>query len=394
MRTVLRWGNRWWTSGTATPLEGGADVLAAHFAESPRPLKVRLIYQPGHLETALVSCPKANRATLAAVLGEEYPALVDPAKAWSHEPILPFKESFTTLLHFEQQPELFALVSELATHGLQVEAAWPLMTWLDALPTEWPGTGYTVAAVDLGCVFGYRRNAQGEQTVRIWTGDAATADFAKWVAALPATDVAEPVLMVGTSPELLNLLDAHHPVTARPGTDWLSLSEALRMEASIARAHPAQLLPPTPFVTPNRVAMAASVALFGLTAWWGGSYGLQLVEVERFRVAEETHAEERAKLVQAQAGERAEIEKLRAALGPERPKRLLAPLLRSLGNSIPRDAVLGSFDLTGDAWSARGFAAAGAFPPTLVTWAQALGAEIPVPASPNGAFVLKGTIRG
>ena len=92
-RTVLLWGDRWWFAGTGSSakfsdLTDAAEVLAAYFAGAAKPVRLRLIYQPDSLETVAVACPDGGRATLAAALGGEFPALANPDCAWGHEPVL------------------------------------------------------------------------------------------------------------------------------------------------------------------------------------------------------------------------------------------------------------------------------------------------------------------
>ena len=109
--TVLLWGDRWWFAGTGasvefSDLDHAVEVLVAHFAQAPNPVRLRLVFQPDAFETVAVACPQGDRATLAAALAEEFPSLRMPGCAWSHEPVLPMGGDFATLLHFETQPGL------------------------------------------------------------------------------------------------------------------------------------------------------------------------------------------------------------------------------------------------------------------------------------------------
>ena len=161
-RTALLWGDRWWFAGTGASCEfsqlaDAAEVLAEHFANEPKPVRLRLIFQPDALETVAVACPQGNRATLAAALAAEFPALANPAHAWSHEPVLPGGGEFSTLLHFETIPALRELATQLAIRGLAVDSAWPLATFLSALPDEWTESGaITVVALHAARALAYR----------------------------------------------------------------------------------------------------------------------------------------------------------------------------------------------------------------------------------------------
>ena len=46
-------------------LGGAVEVLVAHYANEPKPVRIRLIFQPDALETEPVACPQGDRATLA-----------------------------------------------------------------------------------------------------------------------------------------------------------------------------------------------------------------------------------------------------------------------------------------------------------------------------------------
>ena len=103
---------------------------AINLTHPPKPVRLRLVFQPDALETVAVACPQGDRATLAAALAEEFPSLRTPGCAWSHEPVLPMGGDFATLLHFETQPGLLGLATRLAQRGLAVDSAWPLVTFL------------------------------------------------------------------------------------------------------------------------------------------------------------------------------------------------------------------------------------------------------------------------
>lgn len=54
-RTVLLWGDRWWFAGSGVSAEfadlgGAVEVLVAHYANEPKPVRIRLIFQPDALD--------------------------------------------------------------------------------------------------------------------------------------------------------------------------------------------------------------------------------------------------------------------------------------------------------------------------------------------------------
>jgi hypothetical protein len=143
------------------------ELVAALAADGPR--RLRLIYQPDGFTSVVTPCPQAGRRTLALALQEQHPGLATDEIAWSHDPILPLGGSFTTVLHYEPSPWLFALLEQLGSAGIVVEEVWPLPTWLQALPDEWSDTGaLTVLAVagDRACA--YHHPATGARQVLVW----------------------------------------------------------------------------------------------------------------------------------------------------------------------------------------------------------------------------------
>ena len=58
-RTVLLWGDRWWfptgESREFQSLGHAVEVLVAHYATEPKPVRLRLIYQPDGFQSVAVA---------------------------------------------------------------------------------------------------------------------------------------------------------------------------------------------------------------------------------------------------------------------------------------------------------------------------------------------------
>ena len=281
-RTVLLWGNRWWLPGSDTSLEfsdlsHAVDMLVDHHADEPKPVRLRLVFQPDTLETVAVACPQGDRETLAAALSAEFPALVAPACAWSHDPVLPVGDAFSTLLHFESQPGLVALATQLALRGLAVDSAWPLATFLHALPDEWTDTGAVcVIAVEAERAVAYRHPAGGARNVLRWQEDRILPPVAAWLAEILDRAPEEPVLIVYADDEIATALGAFAGNERYPGVELVPLAEALARPVVLPRYHPAQLLPRPPRVTAQRALIAASIALLFAAGGFGAAYARTL----------------------------------------------------------------------------------------------------------------------
>lgn len=399
--TILLWGDRWWLPQHKLPvpfsnLERAAEVLASVW---PFPTKTfRLIYQPERLATVAVSCPNGSRSTLALALGDDHPALLHPAHVWGHEPILPTQERFSTLLHFETEPGLYGLVQQLQRHGLTARSAWPMTTWLNALPPELSESGaLTVVALHADRYAIYRHSAAGGRLAHVGGGPDIVAAIARHLQDVAAHAESEYVLYVTTDDALLAELEERVGLKPNQVVGVHSLWDALGKPAIMADRHPAQLLPPVPFVTPSRLAGMATAILLVSSAGLGIGQ-VRAHQLARAAVAERAQAisglQEEIRHLRANA---AEIALLRTALAesPGVPRAL--ELLRALGAAAQAGIALQSLEVTGEGLRVQG----GVAPEAVGTWpswsaklAQAGAWSLAsAPLDAQGAFELRGSFR-
>ena len=399
-RTVLLWGDRWWFAGTGascefTNLAHAAEVLAAHYADEPKPVRLRLVYQPDGLESVAVACPHGDRATLAAALAGEFPALANSDHAWGYEPVLPVGTGFSSVLHFEAQPGLFALATRLAHLGLAVDSAWPLATFLHALPAEWSESGaVTVVALQKERAVAYRHPAEAERMVRLWHGDTTIAEVGQWLAGILARNPAEPVLLFCADDEVAAALGVYAPLDRHPGLDRLALTDALARPVVLPRYHPAQLLPRLPMVTAQRAVIAASLAFLLLAGWTGTGYVRESVAA---RAAAEQRQASLATL-RAEVGHlrdnAAEIASLRAALDGGSAGPPCGAFLTKVSTTLPPEIVIGSLQTSGQGITLAGWITPTAPAATLDSWRARLApADAPwtlvaKPGSGNGVTLI------
>lgn len=386
--TILLWGDRWWLPGRSEPLEfqndsHAVEILAAHLVEEGRRVAVRLIYQPLSLASVPVTCPAGNRATLKAAFEFEYPAVDDPRHAWSYEPVLPLAEGHSTILHFEQEPRLFELVSVLGQRGVDVVAAWPLATFLHGLPGDWSESGaVAVLAVANDCALAYHHPAEGNREVKAWLGENAAAQALSWFAALPASADSKLLVTAGEC----------EPAAERASL-VRSIDAALATPVVLPRRHPAQLIPPAVAST-AAIAMLVAGLLLVLTGSWGVARHAQryydgwtrqrtdAVEIGRL-TAEIQHLRENA----------AEIHRLRGQTAGTGPNPPLADFLETLGEKLPGGVALGSVRMTGARFTVAGHVANDA-EPKLPAWRDALADKRwqldPALPPHGGAFQIEG----
>ncbi len=343
--TVLLWGDRWWLPHHRLPvpfadLAQAADLLAAAWPEANRTL--RLIFQPDDFATVPVECPNGNRATLAAALAEEHPVLRHPGHVWSHEPIMALGDGFTTLLHYETKPLLFSLVHRLRECGFTITTVWPMAAWLNALPPELSDSGaMTICAIhhDRFCL--YRHSADGVRALRTGQGGDVLTAVAAHLGALAAQPESEFVLYITTEEQLVEKLGEKLPLESRHVVGVFAIWQALAKPAPLSARHPAQLLPPVPFISPPQmIRLVAAACLVASALLAVGPVRAAVAANADREMAEAEKRALRAEVETLQANE-SEIRRLQAGMADLAPDTLpWAQWLRSLADGLPPQIVL------------------------------------------------------
>ena len=389
-RTALLWGHHWWLAGRPEPLDfenlsHAVEILAAHLGGEPRPMRMRLIYQPDSLTSVAVACPRGPRAALQHALSFEHPAIAQPGHAWSHEPILPLDDGFGTYLHFEQEPGLFLLVERLALRGINVTTVWPLATFLHALPAEWSDSGAVlVVAVSAAAAIAYHHPADGSRMLKDWQGGTAGAEADAWLRKQVTDHPSDPALM---------LIDAE-PETPLDGVKYLPLSDALAIPVILPRAHPAQLLPAAPFLTPQRAIIAASIMLLLTGGWSGTTYARDFMAWnDGQRAAAHEKSTLRAEIEHYRVNA-AEIVSLRAKLAGPGSSPPVGELLDAVCGALPPQLALDQVHVAQGRFTLSGHVAPGATA-AWEQWRNRLGGRrwtaLPAAAPRDtGAFTVNG----
>jgi hypothetical protein len=361
MTTVLLWGDRWWLPHHRLPIPFAAQGQAAAMLAAAWPANgrtIRLIYQPADFASVPVDCPNGNRATLAAALAEEHPVVLHPGHVWSHEPIMGTGEGFSTLLHYESRPALFALVQQLEESGFNVASAWPLSSWLTSLPPELSDSGaMTLVALhaDRYCI--YRHSPAGVRSVHTGQGENVLSAVAERLQPVFAQSPGEFVLFVTTDDAFIDALNEKLTPATNQVVGLFMLWEALAKAAPLPSKHPAQLLPDVPKVSAARVVTAAAVLLLALA---GASAALQVREHLASRQDSASRSDQAAAL-RTEIGHlrenAAEIGELRAVVQAAGQRPPVGILLREI-SALPPEIALASLRVT-----AEGFVLAGGVVP-------------------------------
>jgi len=405
MITVLLWGDRWWLPHHRLPVpfaEAGqaADMLASAWSAPAK--TIRLVYQPDDFATVAVDCPNGNRSTLALALADEHPVVVHPGHVWGYEPILGAHGGFSTLLHYETRPALFALVQRLQEHGFTVGSVWPMATWLNALPPELSESGaMTVCAIEADRFCLYRHSGDGVRAVRAGRqGDVLTAVTAHLggVAAKAGTEF---VLYVTTDEALVDKLNERIPVSDAQIVGVFTLWEALAKPALLNPRHPAQLLPSVPRVTFPQLVLLAAVACFisavvagagPARALLAGFTGRGAIEAEKLALREEIAP------LQRNEAELLRLSTEQAALAPD-PLAWVA-LLRALPRNLPPSVVFTRLQADRQGFRLEGGVSAGLAAADWSSWRDSLtgaGARWTLTegdsAPPSSEFTIRGVWR-
>jgi hypothetical protein len=361
-RTALLWGRCWWLAGRTQPLDfenlsHAVEVLAAHLSSEPHPMRLRLIYQPESLVTVAVACPRGPRASLQNALAFEHPAIAQPGHAWSHEPILSLGDGFGTYLHYEQEPGLFLLVERLAQRSINVTTVWPLATFLHALPSEWSDSGAVlVVAANLTAAIAYHHPADGSRTLKDWQGDTAAVEANAWLRQAMNDTPRDHALMLFTAEQEAQV----------EGVKYLPLTDALAIPVILPRAHPAQLLPASPLLTPQRAIVAASILLLLAGGWTGSAYAREFMA---WTEGQRTTAHEKSTLRAEIAHYRvnaAEIVSLRAKLAGPGASPPVGELLDAVCGALPPQLALDQIHVAQGRFTLCGHMASGA----VTAWEQ------------------------
>ena len=402
-RTVLLWGNRWWLPGTGESCEfpslaQAAEVLAEHLRDEPKPVRLRLIYQPDGFESVAVACPPGDRRLIGSALAAEYPQLASGEHAWGYDPVQPAGDGHETILHFEMEPALLALATKLAHLGLAVESAWPLATFLHGLPDDWTDSGaFTVLAVDGERAVAYRQPRNRPRRVQSWNGETVPMQVGQWLAAVLAEDADEPVLLVAPDPETAGALESYLGENKR-GLESLQIGEALARPVVFPRYHPAQLIPRGPAFNAQQLAIAASIALFLAAGWAAFGFGrgwLAAQEEARNREIRLTALRTEVAHLRANA---AEIQTLRARLKGDDAGPPFGDFLRALSRTNQPGVTVATLRLAGRSIEVGGWHSPDVTPAMLDRWRSRLASpdaawNVALRSSANGAFTLTGAFQ-
>lgn len=375
---VLCWGDAWWLPGHTDPLpftdsSHAAAVLAAAWPGEHR--RLRILYEPDGFRTESVKSPRANRATIAWALSDQFPELTDSNHGWSHEPLRSRSDGFSTLLHLETKPGLMDLVDALARAGMTVVEVWPLPTWLQMLLNELSDSGGFVAAMigpDRACL--YHENADGSRAVKRWHGADSSTVCIDWIRDRNSRQPDDPIWLVPTTPDLVESFDPLGWNSAGSLLNVVTLADALNEAHVFPSHHPAQLLPPRRYFTGGALMSAASWILLLTAVGWAGSTGWSWLQAHQATSRDFPELIALRREVAQLDTNAAEIARLQTLVESKHTV-IASDLLAVLSHNLPVEIVLDRFDAQPTGLLVQGWTLPGSNP--LTNWFDALQAARP-----------------
>lgn len=381
--TVLYWHDRWWLPAHRIPVPFGdpgqaAEMLAAAW-RGKKPV-LRIVWAPPTFASVAVACPEADRATMAAALADEHPALSHPGHVWGCEPV----QDGRTLLHYETEPGLFAVVRRLEDLGFGVESVWPMATWLSALAPEAAGLArVAVVVTDAARWHLYRQSASGRENL---AGSERTG-LAEALRSAPG-EAGPSLLLHVTTHE-----DGVMPIEPPGVTGQVAIWDALEKPVVLPARHPAQLLPPLPKLSLMRIVLAANLVclLVAVVAGCRLWQVRQVAEIERQEQLREI-ATLRPEMERLRANA-SEITRLESLHGRRLPA---AELLETIAARLPEGMALSECVIEPDRFRVAGWVDP-ARPDTWGRWMSGWAAgdfgSVPTqlgPPGPDGRWSMEG----
>jgi hypothetical protein len=400
---ALLWGDRWWLEGRAEPISvaepsRAAETLLAGLGES-RPARLRLLYQPTSFVSIAAACPMAGRTAIRDALQEEHPALGREDCAWGYEPIAVGPQMGATLLHYETEPGLHALVAALHAAGIAVEGAWPLASALNLVPLDWPDTGaLTVVAVAERQTFVYRHSPGGLRETHCINGDGA-ATLASQTAREASQRADTALHVVAFDPAGEHLATALTSIDDPGGkvARWPRVVDAAR---TLAPHQPNQLLATSTWWTAARAIHCATAAVLLAACVLGGEQALRWSQQQRLAAVRTAESGALMRNLDALRANETEAHRLREEIAALRPGAVACgALLRALPRELPPQIVLTRVRADDGAFTVEGgVASAGLTAAAWRAWQTAVGAEthpwrLAAAAMPGADFTLKGQWR-
>jgi hypothetical protein len=326
------------------------DILRTDF---PNVVSLRLLYLPADLRMEPAECPQGNRKSIQRALQHDYPVLENNVAAWAAQPPIATEKAAVTFLSIERVARLHRLVTDLEPLGVIIEAAFPLLSWLERLPS-FASRGHSLAilhADDLALI--YARDDQGGRHVY---------QFDELVPERTREIVGSQISQAATSPSISVVSFSAVPleIFADPTPTAISANDFIAEAWNIPPRDPSNFFPPQSRFNPSITATVAGavLALSALIFVTWHEVDIRRTFKEQQRKTEQLISLE-AELTKRTAYNKVitEADLLAADVGTTPSG--LPSLLQFLEQSLPREIDVTAIKVKGDTFTVEGLAHAG-----------------------------------
>lgn len=326
------------------------DLLRGDF---PNVVSLRLLYQPADLRMEPAECPMGRRKSIQRALQHDYPVLENNVAAWAAQPPIATEKAAVTYLSIERVARLHRLHATLEPLGVVIEAAFPLLSWLERLPS-FATRGYSMAilaADEISLI--YARDDQGGRHVY---------QFDDMVAERTREIVSSQVTQATTAPavSLVSFSSPPLEILTDPAPTILLANDFIAEAWNIPLNDPSNFLPPESPVNASLITTIAG-GLLALTALLFIAW--HEVDIRRTEKEQQRKSEELT-MLQSELTTRtkyqkviAEADLLIADVGST--PRGLPRLMQILEQNLPNEIDVTAIKVAGDTFTIEGLAHAG-----------------------------------
>jgi hypothetical protein len=338
------------------PAEGDVVLSFCGFVEglSPVPKAIRLFYHSPALEHVATTCPKGSRQTVQKALSPRFAALADPATVWAAHRVRTNTAGTTTLLYIEEEPRLARLKAILGERGIELEAAFPLLALLEAVPSARQLDQPMIALLHTDeAAAVYWRTAEGDRHAAFFDGTTTRERAGR--------ELVNGFSVFKVQPDFTVVALGSAAVDLWPGAPKpvkvLSAEEFLAHAPDLGVREISNFLPPQTLFTGDHACHAAALVLLCIAATAAGTYFLSIRDAQNNRVLQQAEEQELKAENSHFRDNKAHIEAVNAVLKEVLvAKPVKRRFLEALNKARPPQISIRAVTLNETTWTVTGYA--------------------------------------
>jgi hypothetical protein len=339
------------------PLDGDALQAFCSFIEglTPTPKIIRLFYAAPTLNYVVARCPpKATRTVMRDVLKTNYPVLENPDTAWAVHKVSNPKATSTVLYIEQEPPRLQRLRAMLAGRGINLIAAFPLLTLVEETPQFSEATKPTLALLHTAeaCAV-FWTNATGERHAAFFQGETAikraTTEVQNGFSIFEGQTVSSFIVINAGGPPFDTAELPQKPAKV------YSTGEFLQLGNEISPRELSNLLPPPSRLSSNYLCSAAAIILFGLAALNGLNYMAAVRAAQADLALQKAQEQQLTTEISTLQSNKTHIDQMQAMLNEVAPPSTVkSSFLDALGHGRPLQITFHSATVNESTWTVTG----------------------------------------